>query len=932
MNILLFLHFFAFLVYSYLLVFVLWKDPKFLLNRVFAALLACFAVWSFGLIFIYNPRASKDTVMLFDNVGSIGWISFASFFLWFALIFTEKKKILKTRIIYPLIFILPFLLIYKQWTGFLTVDYIKQPWGWGSVWSDSIWAYLFYLYYLSFMVIGLYLILNFGRKTEESLKKKQAKIIFVATLVSLVFSTLTDVILPELNIRTIPSSLGNVITFIWASGIVYAIAKYKLMVITPAGAAENIISTIADSLILLDRQGNIVSVNKAVLDLSGYGEDELKEKSVEILFAEKDFKSTLLDKAIKGEAIRNYELNFKTKSKGNIPTLFSSSIMMDEAGGVTGIVCIVKDITERKNMLDKLKNSEEEYRNLFENMPGAYYRIDREGNLIMINPEGAKLFGYNSFEDILGKNIAQHFYFTPEERKKHLKELEKNKGNLKDFELTLKKKDGTLLVISDTSHYYYDKEGNIAGVEGIFVDITERKEAKMVIIYEQSLLHALMDNIPDFIYFKDEKNQFVRVNKASGEDRGIKPEDFIGKTDFDIFTEEAAKKCFADDDWVMKTGKPLINRIEKITYLNGMERWFSATKVPRYDEKGKIIGTIGITRDITERKQAEENVKNAKDELQIILDSAPAIIFYKNTEGKIIRANKALADLLRLPVRDIIGKTAEEIFPKEQAEKMRKDDREIIISGKPKRDIIQPHPTPDGLRFLISDKIPYRDKKGKITGVIVLAKDITVQRKSEQELQQTFQKLKKTMDAAIDTMSRIIEAKDPYTSGHQHRVCQLAIRIAQEMKLPEDKIKGIRIASLIHDIGKIGLPSEILSKPTKLADIEFSLIKEHSQIGYDILKSIDFSYPVAQIVLQHHERLNGSGYPNNLRGNKIILEARILGVADVVEAMSSFRPYRPALGIDKALEEISKNKGILYDPEVVDACLKLFKEKEFKFE
>jgi PAS domain S-box-containing protein len=196
-----------------------------------------------------------------------------------------------------------------------------------------------------------------------------------------------------------------------------------------------------------------------------------------------------------------------------------------------------------------------------------------------------------------------------------------------------------------------------------------------------------------------------------------------------------------------------------------MERWFSATKVPRYDEKGKIIGTIGITRDITERKQAEENVKNAKDELQIILDSAPAIIFYKNTEGKIIRANKALADLLRLPVRDIIGKTAEDIFSNEQAEKMRKDDREIIISGKPKRGIIQPHPTPDGLRFLISDKIPYRDKKGKITGVIVLAKDITVQRKSEQELQQTFQRLKKTMDAAIDTMSRIIEAKDPYTSG-----------------------------------------------------------------------------------------------------------------------------------------------------------------------
>jgi putative nucleotidyltransferase with HDIG domain len=203
--------------------------------------------------------------------------------------------------------------------------------------------------------------------------------------------------------------------------------------------------------------------------------------------------------------------------------------------------------------------------------------------------------------------------------------------------------------------------------------------------------------------------------------------------------------------------------------------------------------------------------------------------------------------------------------------------------------------------------------------------DITENKKSEE-------RLKKTMDATIDTMSKIIEAKDPYTSDHQHRVCQLAVSLAQELGLSEDKIEGIRIASLIHDIGKIGLPTEILSKPTTLTDIEYSLLKNHSQIGYDILKSIDFSYPIAQIVLQHHERLNGSGYPNNLKGDKILLEARILGVADVVEAMSSHRPYRPALGIDKALEEISQNKGILYDPEVVDACLRLFEEKGFKFE
>ncbi|MBE9541550.1 MAG: HD domain-containing protein, partial [Proteobacteria bacterium] len=212
-----------------------------------------------------------------------------------------------------------------------------------------------------------------------------------------------------------------------------------------------------------------------------------------------------------------------------------------------------------------------------------------------------------------------------------------------------------------------------------------------------------------------------------------------------------------------------------------------------------------------------------------------------------------LADALKIPVKDIVGKTTEELFSKEQAKAMRKDDKEVIISGEPKRDIIQPYDTPEGIRWAFTDKMPYKDKEGKITGVISLSKDITVQRKSEQELQQSYQKLKKTMDAAIDTMSRIIEAKDPYTSGHQHRVCQLTVPLAQELGLVEDKIEGIRIASLIHDIGKIGLPTEILSKPGKLTDIEFSLIKDHSQIGYDILKPIEFSYPIAQIVLQHHE-------------------------------------------------------------------------------
>jgi putative nucleotidyltransferase with HDIG domain len=218
----------------------------------------------------------------------------------------------------------------------------------------------------------------------------------------------------------------------------------------------------------------------------------------------------------------------------------------------------------------------------------------------------------------------------------------------------------------------------------------------------------------------------------------------------------------------------------------------------------------------------------------------------------------------------------------------------------------------------------YLDKYSKRL-IEKLEKKIADLEKSEKQVKHLFEEV-------ILTMGKITEIKDPYTAGHQQRVSQLAVTIAKELNLTQDKMEGIRIASLLHDLGKICIPVETLNRPSKLSEIEYSLIRDHPQAGYDILKSIDFFYPVVKIILQHHERLNGSGYPQGLKSEDILLEAKIIGVADVVEAMSSHRPYRPALGIDKALEEISQNKGILYDPEVVDTCLKLFKEKGFKFE
>ncbi len=221
---------------------------------------------------------------------------------------------------------------------------------------------------------------------------------------------------------------------------------------------------------------------------------------------------------------------------------------------------------------------------------------------------------------------------------------------------------------------------------------------------------------------------------------------------------------------------------------------------------------------------------------------------------------------------------------------------------------------------------------GRPRGMIGIFMDITNRKTTEEQLKESFKKLQKTMEDSIYSISLVTEARDAYTAGHQQKVSKLAVALAKEMGFPKDKVEGIKIAALIHDVGKINLPAEILSKPGKLSEIEFNLIKNHSQIGYDILKKVDFLWPIARIVLQHHEKINGSGYPRGLKGDEILLEAKIICVADVVEAMSSHRPYRPALGINKALEEISKNKGILYDQEVVDVCLELFKEKDFKFE
>ena len=332
-------------------------------------------------------------------------------------------------------------------------------------------------------------------------------------------------------------------------------------------------------------------------------------------------------------------------------------------------------------------------------------------------------------------------------------------------------------------------------------------------------------------------------------------------------------------------------------------------------EKGSFVS---VFENITERKQVEKDYRS-------IFENVQEGVFRSTPDGKIILANEAMAKMFGYDspaeiMADITDVAAQlYVHPEERASV-----KKIIAE----QNAIQNHEVQfhrkDGGAFWGSATMKaIRNGKDQILYYEGIIEDIT-------ERKLSIERLRKTLGGAVQAIASLVETRDPYTAGHQRRVADLARAIATEMGLSGDQIDGIRIAGTIHDLGKISVPSEILTIPRKLTALEYSLIKNHPQSGYDILKDIEFPWPIARMIVEHHERINGSGYPNGLPGEDLLSESKILSVADVVEAMATHRPYRPALGIDAALAEITANRGILYDPEVVDACLRLFHNKGYQ--
>ena len=369
-------------------------------------------------------------------------------------------------------------------------------------------------------------------------------------------------------------------------------------------------------------------------------------------------------------------------------------------------------------------------------------------------------------------------------------------------------------------------------------------------------------------------------------------------------------------------------------------------------------------------KSFEVSLKESEEKYRLLVEASTDMIFTVDLKGNFIFTNRAFKKNLGYSVEEIKKINGFKLIHPEDLAVVIKQFTQLV-EGKSVDNMEYRYRTKDGFYIhILNNAAPIFDSQGKVVAAFGVARNITQRKRMEEELlkahdklehrvkertrelrrinkqlmheitkrkraqdalHQSYKKLRKTLDETVIALASTVEIRDPYTAGHQQNVTNLAYAIAKEMGLSEDKIEGTRTAGAVHDVGKIQVPAEILSKPGQITKIEFDIIKTHPQISHDILKSIEFPWPIAQIVLQHHERMDGSGYPNGLSGKQILIEARILAVADVVEAMSSFRPYRPALGIERALGEIKKNRGRLYDPEVVNACVKLFSKKGFRF-
>ncbi len=584
----------------------------------------------------------------------------------------------------------------------------------------------------------------------------------------------------------------------------------------------------------------------------------------------------------------------------------------------------ISDLEEANQVISLL---EEKYRLYFEHVTDVVYTIDKDLKVLSMSPSVEKVMGYKT-QDFIGKPVTDlGKILTPESLQQAIIDTDLIlKGNT--ISATIYQfiaRDGTIRY-GEVSGSPIISNGQIIAIISVARDITDRKLTEDALRESEEKFRKILEDMEDVYFEVDITGMITFVNPSSCKKSGYTKEELLGMSFKQISVPDGigqVMKYFGEIFQTGQTGKPFIWNLKK---KNGEEGFFEVVASLIRDNQGNPRGFKGIGRDITERRKAEEALQRESNFSRAALDSLTALFYMYDDQGRFIRWNEYFTAVTGYSGEELARMTPLDVVVESERVSLKKTMEKVLSTKHVSAELsilckdgsVKPH-------FLTGNLIEFENKQC----VIGMGIDITERIKTETKLQQTLESLRKAVGTTIQVLVSAVEARDPYTAGHQSRVAHLACAIASEMGLAQDKIEGIRLAGSIHDIGKLSVPAEILTRPSKLTNIEFSMIKEHAQNGYEMLKHVESSWPLAEIVYQHHERINGSGYPRNLKGDEIIIEARIMAVADVVEAMASHRPYRPSLGLDAALEEIEKNRGILYEEAIAMACLKLFREKRY---
>jgi PAS domain S-box-containing protein/putative nucleotidyltransferase with HDIG domain len=437
----------------------------------------------------------------------------------------------------------------------------------------------------------------------------------------------------------------------------------------------------------------------------------------------------------------------------------------------------------------------------------------------------------------------------------------------------------------------------------------------------------MVEALNDGVFLTDARMRLVLVNPRAAEMVREPIGKLVGRSAFEFLLPGDAAMIRRR---IQRRRAGLADRYElTIRRQDGGTMPVSMSASPHFDAQGRFAGSIAVFTDLTKIKAAEAERRRHETLIRAIIETSPDGIVAFDPDGRLLFHNRRYPEMWGLDAGVLQQGSGEAIL---QALAGRLADpaaflaRGRLILAREVEVGYDELGLADGRSF---ERYTAPIRNGAYLGVVAFLRDVTDKRRAKEERERAVRRWQESLEATIAAIAGIVEMRDPYTSGHQKRVADFAAAIARELKLPEEQVQGIRLAGTIHDIGKITVPTELLTRPGKLTDLELQMIQTHAQAGYEVVRGIDFPWPIAEAVRQHHERMDGSGYPQGLKGGQILLEARILAVADVTEAMASHRPYRPALGLKEACAEIESGRGRLYDPAVVDASLRLLREGGF---